>query len=167
MNVLVIGALALLALNLNAQIMKDPEETVVTLFVATDQGDWDTVKESFSSSVLLDYSSMTGNPAAELMPEQIVAAWKGILPGFDSTHHQLGNFITGVNGDKAEVFCYGIATHYLADENGNVWTVVGSYDLELVQDSDKNWKVSAMKFNFKYQDGNTSLPEKAMNKIQG
>ncbi|MEM8895814.1 MAG: hypothetical protein AAGC88_14630, partial [Bacteroidota bacterium] len=49
------------------------------------------------------------------------------------------------------------STHYLEDESGNLWTVVGSYDFELTS-NDGQWTIDAMKFNFKYQDGNTSLP---------
>lgn len=142
--------------------MKNPEQTVTNLFVATDQRDWDQVAKIFHHEVLLDYSSMNGNPAAKLSPEQIVAAWKGILPGFESTHHQVGNFISSIDGDKAEAFCYGTASHYLPDENGNLWLVVGSYNFELVE-VENTWKISTMKFNFKYQDGNTALPEKAIN----
>ncbi|WP_435625745.1 nuclear transport factor 2 family protein [Flagellimonas sp.] len=166
MKAIIIGALIFLSLTLNAQHMKDPKDVVVNLFVSTDKRDWENVMETFGPKVLLDYSSMTGNPATELSPEDIVTAWKGILPGFESTHHQVGNFLVEVDNDKAELFCYGTATHYLSDENGNIWTVVGSYDFELVSDSDKNWKINSMKFNFKYQDGNTGLPKKAIAQLK-
>ncbi len=143
--------------------MKSPEQVVVQLFVATDQRDWQKVEASFVSEVLLDYSSMTGNPASKLTPSQIITSWKGILPGFEYTHHQLGNFLTTTEDSKANVFCYGTASHYLTDESGNLWVVVGSYDFELEQDQRKEWRISSMKFNFKYQEGNLSLPAKAMN----
>ena len=162
MKAIVIGAFALLSLTLNAQHMESPKDVVVDLFVATNERDWDTVLESFGPQVSLDYSSMTGNPATELNPQEIVTAWKGILPGFESTHHQIGNILEHVDEDKATVFCYGTATHYLTDESGNIWTVVGSYDFEIIKNSEGNWKISKMKFNFKYQDGNTTLPEKAI-----
>ncbi len=145
--------------------MSDPSTSVIGLFIATDQRDWEKVEQLFSDEVLLDYSSMTGNEATTLKPTDITTAWKGILPGFQHTHHQIGNITTQVTGDRAAVFCYGTATHYLADESGNLWTVVGSYDFELAS-NDGLWTIDAMKFNFKYQDGNTSLPEKAMNSLK-
>ncbi|MEM9362085.1 MAG: nuclear transport factor 2 family protein [Bacteroidota bacterium] len=162
MKAIVIGAFVLLSLTLNAQHMKSPKDVVVGLFVATDERDWNTVLESFTTKVVLDYSSMTGNPATELNPEDIVMAWKGILPGFESTHHQVGNFLEVIHNEKATVFCYGTAAHYLTDETGNIWTVVGSYNFEVDKNSKGDWKISKMKFNFKYQDGNTTLPEKAI-----
>ena len=144
--------------------MKDPQDVVTSLFVATDARNWDGVAEAFHTKVVLDYASMTGNPAAELAPEDIINSWKGILPGFEHTHHQLGNFLSDVNGNQATVSCYGTATHYLADENGSIWIVVGTYDFELVKED--NWKISKMKFNYRYQDGNANLVEKAMNNLK-
>lgn len=146
--------------------MKAPQEVVVGLFMATDERNWDQVKGSFNAQVTLDYSSMNGNPASELTPDQIVDAWKGILPGFESTHHQIGNIMTSVTGDKAHVFCYGTASHYLQDDGGNLWTVVGTYDFELIKNQAGMWKIDAMKFNFKFQSGNTSLPQKAIDKLK-
>lgn len=166
MRAITIVLTSLLTFNLNAQTMNDPNEVVTRLFVSTDQRLWNEVNAAFHSKVLLDYSSMNGQPATELGPQQIIDAWKGILPGFELTHHQLGNFITHIDGQNASVFCYGTAHHYLADEDGHLWTVVGSYDFDLVQDKQKNWKISSMKFNFKFQNGNTSLPEKAMNALK-
>lgn len=146
--------------------MTTPNTTVVGLFVATDQQLWDQVAQSFHESVVLDYSSMNGNPAATLTPQQIVDAWQGILPGFESTHHQLGNFITTAEGNNAHVFCYGTASHYLPDEKGDVWWVVGAYDFDLIKGHDGSWKITHMTFHFKYQDGNGSLAEKAMNTVK-
>lgn len=137
------------------------EDAVKQIFIATDNKDWSKVESTFADKVVLDYESMSGQPSAELTPQQITDAWKTILPGFTFTHHQVGNFISNINGNKADVFCYGTATHYLEDKNGNVWTVVGTYNFEVVKNSDK-WQVSKMKFNYKYQDGNTALPQKAM-----
>ncbi|MCG8339014.1 MAG: nuclear transport factor 2 family protein [Proteobacteria bacterium] len=139
-------------------IDREIESSVVKLFLHSDEREWDQLKRVFAGKVVLDYSSFTQQPAAELTPDQIVSAWSGFLPGFKSTHHQLGNFITEISGNKAQVFCYGTATHFLPNESGrNVWTVVGTYDFKLIRTSG-GWKVSSMTFNFKYQDGNTDLP---------
>ena len=156
------GTLVLFSLSLKAQQMENINNVITRMFVATDQRDWAEVSRSFASEVIIDYSSMTGSPATTSTPGEIVSNWKKILPGFKSTHHQLGNFLTTVEGQKARVFCYGTAGHYLPDEKGDVWTVTGTYDFELSKDPMGNWKITQMKFNFKYQSGNTSLPEKAM-----
>ena len=141
------------------------QETITKMFVNSDNRNWKEVEGQFSPKVTLDYSSMTGNPATEVSPKDITTGWKTVLPGFTSTHHQIGNFIIKVNGNKAHLFCYGTATHYLDDDSGNVWTVVGSYDFDL-EKLDNSWKIKAMKFNYKYQDGNDRLVEKAIENIK-
>ena len=145
-------------------VMNDQQNittTITKVFVHTDQKDWSGVEAQFNNQVLLDYSSMTGADAVTISPNEITTGWKTVLPGFTHTHHQIGNFITTINGNTAHAFCYGTATHYLEDENGNIWTVVGSYDfdLEKIQDT---WKITSMKFNYKYQSGNTKLIQKAI-----
>lgn len=157
--------LILVLAQLKAQNMEQPKDVVIQLFVATDQNQWDKLENYFANEVLLDYSSM-GNPISKLTPNQITNAWKTILPGFTHTHHQIGNIQEVIQNDKAEVFAYGTATHYLEDENGSIWIVVGTYNFELIIES-KQWKVGAMKFNLKYQDGNLSLPQKAINAVAG
>lgn len=131
-----------------------PEEKVVEMFVAVDSRDWDKVKLCFGDRVLLDYCSMNGLPAAELSAEEIISSWSNVLPRFTATHHQLGNMLSNVNQAEAAVFCYGTASHYLEHKDGNVWTVVGSYDFDL-KETDGGWRIVRMRFNFKYQDGNT------------
>lgn len=165
MKKIVILLISVISITVNAQNMESVNETVSKLFVTTDNKEWSKVEEIFADKVELDYSSMNGNPVVILTPKQITDSWKTILPGFKYTHHQVGNFITKTEDNKAYVFCYGTATHYLENESGNVWTVVGSYDFELKQESGK-WKVSKMKFNFKYQDGNSNLPALAIEKVK-
>ena len=140
------------------------QTTVTTLFVATDQQDWSMVEEQFADMVNLDYSSMTGNPATEISPSEITSGWKTVLPGFTHTHHQLGNFTTTIENNKAHVFVYGTASHFLEDENGNVWTVIGSYDFDLKKIGN-DWKVTSMTFNYKFQDGNSGLIQKAIDNV--
>ncbi len=166
MKHIIIGILTLFTMNLNARIMTSPQDAVVQLFNATDKGQWESVRSLFHEKVRLDYSSMNGNPATELTPGQIVEAWQGILPGFESTHHQIGNIQATTEGKSAHVFCYGTASHYLTDEKGSIWWVVGSYDFDLIKVAKGIWQITAMKFNFKYQDGNPELANKAMERQQ-
>ena len=153
---------------LNAQQMEDYkqiQEAVSKLFINTDTNNWDGVEAQFAVKVTLDYSSMTGNSAAELTPKDITTSRKTVLPGFANTHHQIGNIIIESKEREAHLFCYGTATHYLEDDNGNIWTVVGSYDFDLVK-IDNLWKISSMTFNYKYQDGNTALVTKAIENVK-
>jgi len=148
-----------------SQNMNTPQETVIRLFTATDEQEWDAVEKAFAEKVKLDYSSMTGSPAEVLSATQIVKNWQSILPGFTHTHHQLGNFQSKIANNKAIISCYGTASHYLSSEEENVWTVIGSYDFSLEKQAE-SWKITAMTFNFKFQEGNTSLPQKAISNVK-
>ncbi|MEM8891070.1 MAG: nuclear transport factor 2 family protein [Bacteroidota bacterium] len=165
MQKLIFIIMLLSTLHLQGQERQSLEQRISQLFIATDERDWENLKSIFAEEVELDYSSMSGNPAAKLSPSQIIESWKTILPGFSSTHHQIGNFQVEVQDKVAQVFCYGTATHYLEDPAGNVWTVVGSYNFQLKPDQKESWRVSSMRFNYKYMDGNLSLPQKAMNAV--
>jgi hypothetical protein len=140
-------------------------DAVNDVFVNSDERRWDRVKASFADYVRLDYTSMAGGEPATLTPQQLADAWQALLPGFQYTHHQISNYVVMENADIATVFCYGTATHYLPNDSGqNLWTVVGTYDFHLTRQG-ANWKVDAMTFHFKYQDGNLGLPDLARERL--
>ncbi len=139
--------------------------TVLDIFGGTDEVNWNRVSQSFAPQVLLDYSSFSQLPASTLTPNQITTGWQALLPGFERTQHQVGNFDLQQTNQEATVFCYGTATHYLPQPDGrNTWTVVGTYDFHLIRQADR-WLVDRMRFNFRYQDGNTNLPNLARQRV--
>ncbi len=145
---------------------KEIIETVNKLFLAVDKRDWNSLKFIMNDSVCMDYSSMTGEKADHVPLDLILKSWQCMIPGFDATHHQLGNYIVETDSDTAGVFCYGTATHYLKNESGdNLWTVVGSYEFEL-KSNYGSWRITKMKFNLKYIDGNMDLPKLAQERLR-
>lgn len=165
MKQLFVGLLVLFIHTLKAQNMETPQQCVIDLFVATDQQNWDALSNLFDTEVLLDYSSMSQQPASTLTPTQIIDAWKKLLPGFEHTHHQVSNFQSEVTNNHAKVACYGTARHFLKDPEGSVWTVVGSYRFELRKNTDNQWVITHMKFLYKFEEGNSKLPQKAMKNV--
>ena len=163
-TLLMLGLLAGQALN--AQDMKTREQiiqTVTNIFEGTDAQDWQKVRAAFASAVRLDYTSMTGGEPADLSPEQITTAWSALLPGFDQTRHMISHFKITKQGHEMLVKHDGTANHHL---NGSTWTVVGNYEHQLRQEGG-SWKVSAMKFNLEFIDGNIDLPRLAKEKLEG
>jgi hypothetical protein len=140
--------------------------TINRFFIAVDERNWTEVERLLAPEVLLDYTSMAGGAPASLSPGQITGAWKNLLPGFDKTHHQLGNFLTDQTKDGATAFFYGTASHFLANPSGkNLWLVVGSYDVALIP-ANGLWQIKALKFNLKFIDGNTDLPVLAQERVK-
>jgi len=132
-------------------------EVITRLFIGTDNRDWEQVKACFSPNVLFDMSSLGAGDPKELSPDDIVAMWDAGLKPLEAIHHQVGNFLVDVDGNEADIFCYGIACHYLPNQTGrNTRIFVGSYDVSLVKDVVR-WRIRKFKFNLKYIDGNKDL----------
>lgn len=137
-------------------------DTLVRLFVATDQRDWKTVEQCFAESVHFDMTSLAGGQPSRLLPSQISSAWAEGLAPIQAIHHQAGNFQVTVGGNDATAFCYAIASHYRRVASGrNTRTFVGSYDFHLVRDASLRWRIDLFRFNLKYIDGNLDLHSEA------
>ncbi|MEM1181416.1 MAG: nuclear transport factor 2 family protein [Acidobacteriota bacterium] len=131
--------------------------TVARYFAAVDGREWEELERLMTSPFFVDYSSFGGGEPAHLEPAAILAAWRQLLPGFDQTHHLIGNLDIRVDGPQASVLCKGTASHHL---DGQVWTVIGSYDLQLRLD-DGAWRVAGCRFLFDFQTGASDLAQKA------
>lgn len=137
-------------------------ETITSLFKSVDERNWENVKRIMADTVLLDYSSMSGIPAANVHADDIINDWKGVLPGFDKTHHQLSDFSITIEDNIAQAHFSGKADHFL---DNDVWTVAGTYDAALIN-TDNDWRVTKFRFNLQEQSGNKSLPSKAMEVVK-
>ncbi|HXV14630.1 MAG TPA: nuclear transport factor 2 family protein [Candidatus Krumholzibacteria bacterium] len=133
-------------------------DVINTLFVGTDNRNWDVVRNCFAPSVLFDMSSLGAGEPHHMTPNEIVAAWDAGLKPMQAIHHQVGNYLVTVDGPKsASAFCYGIAIHYLPNPtHANTRTFVGSYDFGLTKENGR-WKIEKFKFTLKYVDGNLKL----------
>lgn len=138
---------------------------VNSIGIEADRRNWSAVENAFASEVLLDYSSM-GAKIETLTPQQIIANWKTILPGFKMTQHAITNHRVSISNKTATCFSYVTALHYLPnDSKSDVWRVVGFYEHRLVR-TEAGWRVSEMKFTATIIDGNTDLPKLAMENVK-
>jgi hypothetical protein len=137
-------------------------ETIQNIFIGADQRDWDRCRSAFAPIVHLDYTSLAGGEPVNLAAEALISNWKGFLPRFQATHHLLGNFDIQDKDDTAIAFFYGTATHFSPQPDGrSIWVVFGTYDAELEKHLGK-WKVTALKLNLSFVDGNAELPALVM-----
>ncbi|MEM9291596.1 MAG: nuclear transport factor 2 family protein [Acidobacteriota bacterium] len=136
---------------------------IARFFAAVDDRRWSDAEAVMSDPFHLDYSSFGAGPGADRAPKDILQGWSQFLPGFEHTHHQLGNLDLAIDGDSARAQCYGTATHVIGDR---VWTVVGVYHLTLRR-AEQGWKLTGNRFAFKYQSGDTDLPAEAQKRMVG
>ena len=132
-------------------------DTLTALFLATDRKDWPAVEACFAPTVQFDMSSVGAGPASSKRPGEIADGWRTGLAPLEHVHHQAGNFVVRVNGDRADAFCYGIAYHFKTRNDGrNTRVFVGNYDYQLAR-TGVSWRISAMRFTLKFLDGNPQL----------
>jgi hypothetical protein len=140
--------------------LKDQNDVIAAanrLFICTDNKDWVCVRDVFAPEVLFDMTSLAGGRPETKTPQQIAAMWEQGLKPIQAIHHQAGNYQVTVNGNEADLFCYGIAYHYLPNPtNQNTRVFVGSYNYHMVK-GDGGWKIDRFKFNLQFIDGNKDL----------
>lgn len=141
--------------------MQEIINVINKMFVGADNFLWRELEDFFTEDIIVDFSSYTGAPKTPMKAKELINSWKETLPGFDSVHHQTGNFIVeNLKDDIHDVICYGTATRKIGDE---LETIVGSYDFAIVHENGE-YKISALAFNFKYRIGN-DLMDKAVARI--
>ena len=124
-------------------------EVLNSLFIYTDNSDWQSVENCFADKVHFDMTSMGAEKVEVLEPKQITQMWDEGLNSLEAIHHQAGNHKIEIRENRAIAFCYGIASHYKKTESGkNSRTFVGSYNFHLQKDKDI-WKIDSFKFNLK------------------
>ncbi|MDN3921358.1 nuclear transport factor 2 family protein [Roseateles violae] len=142
---------------------QEVEDLVVRMFVAVDERDWPRAEDCFTAPFLLDMTSMVGGEPLSIAPREVCQSWAEAFSKLDQVHHQLGNFRTRVDGDRATVQCYGTAYHYRAGIAAALKSrsFVGSYELDLQRQAAGGWRIVRLQFKLKFIDGNLEL-EKAV-----
>ena len=149
-------------------------ETVNSIGFYADMGEWDKVADQFDpDGVVIDYTSYQNASAGTeeaggtlLTPDQVVAAWQTVLPGYEHTRHVQSNHIVDVDGDKASVVSSIHATHILPNDEGeDFWIFLGDYYQELAK-TDDGWKVTLMRANLRAEQGDSGLLVLAMDAVK-
>ena len=138
-----------------------PGEVLISMLHAIDRLDWPIVRASFADRVRVDYSSLSGQPAADVSADDLIAGWKTLLPGFDATQHLAGPVLASQENATAVVETHVRGYHHIADAKaGEIWMVAGHYTARLsVHEGD--WKIVELTLTLFYQEGNLSLPDLA------
>jgi hypothetical protein len=128
------------------------------LFMYCDAKQWNKMlDEVFTPVIWFDTSSAGAGEPLHMEAQAVCNMWDKGFEGLDAVHHQAGHYLISVQGDKADLFGYAIATHYKKTASkGNTRTFVGSYDLK-AERTGKGWRLTQFKYNLKYIDGNTSM----------
>lgn len=128
------------------------------LFMFCDARQWDLLlAEVFVPVIWFDVSSAGAGEPSDMEAKAVCSMWNKGFEGLDAVHHQAGHYLIALNGDKADIFAYAVATHYRKEAaKGHTRSFAGSYDLK-AERTINGWRLSQFKYNLKYIEGNTSM----------
>ena len=135
---------------------------VSSIPLAVDRAAYDLAERAFAPSIVIDYTSLWGGEPATMTPEALMTAWRGIVPGFDGTWHELSNVQATVNGDTATATAFVDGRHWIGDK---LWRPVGNYNWDLVK-IDGEWKVTRMQFAMTQEIGDRAVATEAMERAK-
>ena len=121
--------------------------------VAVDRKDWARVHSFFAPQVRVDFSSLSGQPPATISSDALVAGWSENLGPKKHSHHQRGQALVTLDGDRATVYSQCYAWNRLEGNGDPLWEVWGNYTHELLR-TPAGWKVTGMTFEMTHQRGN-------------
>ncbi|MEM9047893.1 MAG: nuclear transport factor 2 family protein [Pseudomonadota bacterium] len=140
----------------------DPEiARIVTLVrsitLAVDLEAYDLARRAFAEKVVVDYISLWGGAPMQTTPDGLMAAWQALVPGFDTTWHELTDLAAEITGEEASARARVDARHWIDDQ---LWRPVGSYLWRLRKIAGA-WKVTHMVFTLAAETGDRALAERA------
>jgi hypothetical protein len=131
----------------------DAAGVITAMLHAIDAKDWPGVRAALADQVDVDYSSLSGAPAARVAADELVAGWQRALDAFDVTQHMTGPILVTANPDSLTAQTHVRAFHRRSGQiDASIWLVAGHYDLRLAQ-FNTAWKITAMTLRVFYQEG--------------
>jgi SnoaL-like domain len=131
---------------------------VSSIPLAVDLAAYDLAEKAFAPKIIIDYTSLWGGQPNTMTPQELMTAWRGIVPGFDATWHELSNIKASVTGSKASATAAVDGRHWLGEM---LWRPVGNYHWDL-EKRNGQWKVTRMQFIMTQEIGNRDVAMKAM-----
>ncbi len=135
---------------------------VSSIPLAVDRAAYDLAEAAFAPEVEIDYTSLWGGEPAVMTPSALMDAWRGIVPGFDATWHELGPVTVNVTGDTATAHAFVDGRHWIGDR---LWRPVGNYHWDVARIGN-TWRVTRMEFEMTEELGDRALAAEAMERAK-
>jgi hypothetical protein len=145
----------------------DPETARVISLVssiplAVDLADYALAERAFAPRIVIDYTSLWGGTANTMTPAELMTGWRGIVPGFDATWHELSDVKATVTGNTATATAFVDGRHWIGTD---LWRPVGNY-LWTLEKQNGAWKVTSMTFAMTQEIGDRALAQRAMERAK-
>lgn len=130
----------------------DIETTILNYATAADFRDWALLRSILADRLDIDFTS-SGGPAMNVTGEEYVAQVRSLIPGFDTTQHQLTNFHIKITGNSAETTVYMQAEHFYRSETETLDRAVGGYYSNKLERIQGVWKITSLKLTETWSRG--------------
>jgi hypothetical protein len=128
------------------------QRTILAMICDVDLLQLDAAERLFAPEVEVDYTSLWGGTPAKMTPAQLIGSWRGLLPGFDATWHELGDIDVKVTGQAARASCAVAARHWIGNA---LWLPKGRYEFALAKTD--IWRISQMRLVMQEELGDRAL----------
>lgn len=132
--------------------MKD-EAAIKTIIesvgILADLGHFSALEKLYADEVEVDYTSLSGGEVERKSPQDLMAQWAAILPGFDLIRHDISNIAVKINGPRAEATADVTADHYVGEL---FWRAKGDYRY-ILQKEEGIWRIINHTFNLQAESG--------------
>jgi SnoaL-like domain len=135
---------------------------VSSIPLAVDLANYALAESAFAPKIVIDYTSLWGGTPSTMTPAELMTAWRGIVPGFDATWHELSDVRARVSGARASATAFVDGRHWLGDA---LWRPIGSYEWDL-EKRNGQWKVTRMVFKMTREIGDRGLAATAMERAK-
>lgn len=140
----------------------DPESAKIIALVssiplAVDLARYDLAEAAFAPEIVIDYTSLWGGEPQRMTPGALMDVWRGLVPGFDATRHELKEIEAKVEGDGATATAFVDGRHWIGEL---LWRPIGTYRWTLRR-IDGRWKVTEMTFALTQEVGDRGLAKVA------
>jgi SnoaL-like domain len=135
---------------------------VSSIPLAVDLANYALAESAFAPRIVIDYTSLWGGTPNTMTPAELMAAWRGIVPGFDATWHELSDVRARVSGNSATATAAVDGRHWLG---AALWRPIGSYEWEL-EKRNGQWKVTRMVFRMTREIGDRDLAAQAIERAK-
>ncbi|TGQ72684.1 MAG: nuclear transport factor 2 family protein [Mesorhizobium sp.] len=120
---------------------------------AVDAQDWKLTRGYFADTVVADFSSLSGQPAATIPSDDLIGAWSANLKGSKTSLHLRTNHQVVLEANAATVLSNGYAWNRMEGNGDPLWEVWGTYEHHLTR-SAAGWKVDGFTFRMTHERGN-------------
>jgi hypothetical protein len=137
-------------------------QLVSSIPLAVDLANYDLAEAAFAPSIVVDYTSLWGGTPNTMTPSELMAGWRGIVPGFDATFHELAQVRATITGNTAIATANVDGRHWIGER---LWRPIGHYHWDLMKSPEGRWQVTRMVFTMTQEIGDRALAAEAMRRV--